>query len=119
MFICLWFRHHFEIFNVYPLYHPMITLDPTYYMLLVRGRCQNGGHGHGHGRHGGHGGHGGHGWSAVELHKARERRSETSKGLVSQSLSSGHAREREIGSQDCSKAKHFSQDVAQSSKLSI
>ena len=32
--------HHFKISNIGPLYHPRITPDPTYHILLGRGWCQ-------------------------------------------------------------------------------
>ena len=32
--------HHFKISDMGPLYHPRITPDPTYHILLGRGWCQ-------------------------------------------------------------------------------
>ena len=38
--VCLLVCHHFEISNIDPLYHPRITPDPTYHILMGRGWCQ-------------------------------------------------------------------------------
>ena len=35
--VCLSVCHHFKISNIGPLYHPRITPDPTYYILMGRG----------------------------------------------------------------------------------
>ena len=35
--VCLSVCHHFKISNIDPLYHPRITPDPTYHILLGRG----------------------------------------------------------------------------------
>ena len=35
--VCLSVCHHFKISNIGPLYHPRITPDPTYHILLGRG----------------------------------------------------------------------------------
>ena len=40
LFVCLSVCHHFKISNIGPLYHPRITPDPTYHILLGRGWCQ-------------------------------------------------------------------------------
>ena len=37
LFVCLSVCHHFKISNIGPLYHPRITPDPTYHILLGRG----------------------------------------------------------------------------------
>ena len=37
---CLSVCHYFEILNIGSLYHPRITPDPTYHILLGRGWCQ-------------------------------------------------------------------------------
>ena len=35
LFVCLFVCHHFKISNIGPLYHPRITPDPTYHILLL------------------------------------------------------------------------------------